>query len=516
MPLLSVSATSSRLLLLLISVASPQRGAALLAATIVGEGKTDPRYPNPISISALSSTSFSGGGWDNDNFLESLSKRQEEPPSWGPPPLPPPPSPTGQNEPEQRFNVPNPSNLQQPPMQQYPSGIYSSPPPAPVLQQQYQQQVFASYRPPPPPVAVEVDTSIRDSEDGVDDDFPPSDLEEGVVVVPLTQDMKTKIKATNEAPEEEASQGGVRFRKLMERAKQQQQMQQQQQHQPASGSSFPQKIQQQIQPAALQIPPNAFHLPVEEQARLFRELIARQQLQQMHPSQVQYQQLAPPPTSPSDPTLQPYDSDPYQQQHSQVMQTYHQQQQHQSPPSQPYQPQYVQQPPLQNYPSQQPYYPPSPPPPPPPQMAANMYDPQTDSPYSSSSNYLEHGVGFDGRRIGRNRDADIIANTADAYLAKLKRDSTTRNLARYAGDDARANDIFHDPAIQRIQAPELNPYLAEQRKRERDMLETVPEEMLLFQEYHDKTPPDDNKTYSRISYKDQVAQLKTKRNIDNR
>jgi hypothetical protein len=144
-------------------------------------------------------------------------------------------------------------------------------------------------------------------------------------------------------------------------------------------------------------------------------------------------------------------------------------------------------------------------------MAPTVYHPQMNHP---PSNYLEHGVGFDGKRIGRNRDADVIANTADAYLAKLKRDSTTRNLARYAGDEARANNIFHDPTIQDIQPPELNPYLEEQRKQERDMLETVPEEMLVFQEYHDKTAPPD-KTSSGISYKDKIAQLKAQRRHGN-
>ena len=122
-------------------------------------------------------------------------------------------------------------------------------------------------------------------------------------------------------------------------------------------------------------------------------------------------------------------------------------------------------------------------------------------------------MGFDGRKIGRNRDADTIANTADAYFARLKRDSTTRNFARYAGDDHKANDVFHDPSIQEIQAPELNPYLEEQRKKERDMLETVPEEMLVFNDFDEDDATD--RSFSGISYKDKVAQLRAKRGNNN-
>merc|ERR1712157_625797 len=60
---------------------------------------------------------------------------------------------------------------------------------------------------------------------------------------------------------------------------------------------------------------------------------------------------------------------------------------------------------------------------------------------SSSSNYLEAGIGFDGRKIGRNKDADAISNASDVYFAQLKKDSTTRDLARYSGDDTKANDV---------------------------------------------------------------------------
>lgn len=134
---------------------------------------------------------------------------------------------------------------------------------------------------------------------------------------------------------------------------------------------------------------------------------------------------------------------------------------------------------------------------------------------STSSNYLEAGIGFDGRKIGRNREADAISNAADVYFARLKRDSTTRNLARYRGDDSTANAVFHDPSIAEIEAP-VNPYLEDQRKRMMDVIETAPEEMLLFQEYQDKSssqqqqPPQEQST-SGVSYRDRVAQHQAER-----
>ena len=99
------------------------------------------------------------------------------------------------------------------------------------------------------------------------------------------------------------------------------------------------------------------------------------------------------------------------------------------------------------------------------------------------------------------------------YFAQLKRDSTTRNIARYSGDHTKANEIFHDPSIQELKAP-VNPYLQDQQKRMRDVVETVPEEMLLFQEYDDeegKLSPEEMKTYSGISYKDKMKQKKLER-----
>jgi hypothetical protein len=337
------------------------------------------------------------------------------------------------------------------------------------------------------------------SSDEENDELPSGDIEGAA----LTEDMKARMKARNETPEEEASQGGERFRQLMERAKQQPQQQPQRQFQQQQYAPSPPQMSQPQQTATSQlpIPPDALNLPVEEQARLFRELLARQQMQQMNipfktpQQQPQQQSYAPPPV----PQQQ---LDPYQQQYAQMMGM-----QPPPPPQQgygspsfndPYQQQYQLQ--QQQQHQQHPQYVVQ-------QMAPTIYHPQT-SPHSS---YLEPGVGFDGRKIGRNRDADTIANAADAYLARLKRDSTTRNLARYAGDEHKANDVFHDPEIENIQAPQLNPFLEEQRQRERDMLETVPEEMLVFQKYKDDETTAGDRSFSGISYKDRVAQMKANR-----
>ena len=67
-----------------------------------------------------------------------------------------------------------------------------------------------------------------------------------------------------------------------------------------------------------------------------------------------------------------------------------------------------------------------------------------------------------GKRVGRNRDADTIANTADLYFAQLKRDSTVRTIARYEGDLERANAVFEDEGVKELEGMlQTNPYLKE-------------------------------------------------------
>ena len=65
-----------------------------------------------------------------------------------------------------------------------------------------------------------------------------------------------------------------------------------------------------------------------------------------------------------------------------------------------------------------------------------------------------------GKPVGRNRDADTIANTADLYFAQLKRDSSVRGIARIEGDDELANKVFEDEGIKELETILVkNPYL---------------------------------------------------------
>lgn len=65
-----------------------------------------------------------------------------------------------------------------------------------------------------------------------------------------------------------------------------------------------------------------------------------------------------------------------------------------------------------------------------------------------------------GKPVGRNRDADAIANTADVYFAQLKRDSTVRTLARVKGDEEVAQSVFKDEGIKELEdLIHKNPYL---------------------------------------------------------
>lgn len=200
----------------------------------------------------------------------------------------------------------------------------------------------------------------------------------------------------------------------------------------------------------VQIPANAMDLSIKEQARLFRDIMADRQ-----------RQVGQAASSPQN---------PYQQQQPQQWtdsSAYAQQQ-------------------LPTYP-----------------YGENSQQPQ----------FLPPGVGIDGRKIGRNRDADIIATSADVYFAQLKRDSSTRRLAREAGDTEKSNSVFHDPSIQEIKAPPANPYMVEQRAKERDMLESPPEEMLNFQEYN-KDDAKKDRSYSGISFKEKLAQKRAQKNAE--
>jgi len=256
---------------------------------------------------------------------------------------------------------------------------------------------------------------------GWEDDEPgdnSSGADDGIDGADITPDMIEKAKASH-TPEEEASQGGSRFREMMKRA------------QSAPPPPVPQQQpppQQYQQPAAAAAPPpvppvDPSSLSVEEQAAMFRQMMMQQQ----------------PQTTPQQ---------PYAQQQQQPQQQYNE-------------------------------------PPPPPK------------------NFLPGGVDEVGRKIGRNRDADAIQNSADLYFAQLKQDSRTRNYARYRGDYDEANKVFADPTINDITIP-VNPYLREQQQKEQDMLETAADEMFTPEMFIDK--PKKPASYSGISYRDKLQQ----------
>lgn len=322
---------------------------------------------------------------------------------------------------------------------------------------------------------------------------------------PLSKDLVAKAKAAHDDEKEEASQGGSRFRALMERAKEKAK-----ENPPQTSVKLDLELQQKQQ--QLQ------QLQLEIQQLQQQQQSPEQQLQQPQLQQVQ-QQLS---------QQQKIEQQQLQQQQLQLQLQQEKQQQPPKPlvpvaaadesvvtPSMIMTPEeiatlsveeqarlyreffFVQQQKTKTIQPQQ-------------------RKQQQSSPVSMGSspdNYLEAGIGFDGKKIGSNRDADAISNASDVYFAQLKRDSTTRNLARYSGDNTKANEVFHDPAIQDIKAP-VNPYLEDQRKRMMDVIETVPEEMLVFQEFDDeegKLSKEELASYTGVSYKEKMEQKKRER-----
>lgn len=334
-------------------------------------------------------------------------------------------------------------------------------------------------------------------------------------------------------------QGGEKFRKMMARA------------QDSAASSFPRlqtnsyAYQHQSQ-SQVYIPPNSMSLSVDEQARLFRELMMERQNHYHYQQQQQQQQTTyehsqtifypqNPPNQYEEQTKHSHlnyntnqfqgncedsqsmqalseirQQDPYEQalqkyQEQQKSQQFEKQERNIQTGPDPYlqsMNQYQQQThPMESIPQgmqqNQQYQ----------QMSPSGMTPQKGPTYS----YREYGTGYDGRKIGRNKDADTISNAADVYFAQLKRDSTSRNLARYSGDERTANAVFHDPSIHDITVP-VNPYREEQRARERELLETDPEEMLIFQEYGEEEQHIPSNT---PSYKERLAQFRQNR-LDNR
>lgn len=182
---------------------------------------------------------------------------------------------------------------------------------------------------------------------------------------------------------------------------------------------------------------------------------------------------------------------------------------------------------------------PMPPPPPAPQMQApnlenlsveeqarmfrEMMQRQQQSGYASlpqpsyqpppaTPNYMGAGVAADGRKVGRNRDADAIVNSADLYFAQLKRDSSVRNMARYSGDDEFANQVFADPSIKEI-SMHVNPYM-EQAKKETDLVDTSMDEMILPYMFYEEEEQDPST--AGVRYKELLQQKRKKASAESK
>ena len=115
-------------------------------------------------------------------------------------------------------------------------------------------------------------------------------------------------------------------------------------------------------------------------------------------------------------------------------------------------------------------------------------------------------VAADGRKIGRNKDADSLVNTSDVYFAQLKLDSAVRNQARREGDVDKAEAVFADPTIPELKL-HINPYMEEQRKKELEMIETAADEMFT-PEILGELRKEVNVNDRGVSYKEMLEQRK--------
>lgn len=116
-----------------------------------------------------------------------------------------------------------------------------------------------------------------------------------------------------------------------------------------------------------------------------------------------------------------------------------------------------------------------------------------------------------GRPIGRNPDADKIANTSDLYFAQLKRDSTVRTIGRLRGDDEVSESVFKDEGIKELDSLLLaNPYLKGQKAEERELLDNLPDEVVAPY-FKNNDPSVELKKSSGISYKKRLMEKRGKK-----
>jgi len=155
-----------------------------------------------------------------------------------------------------------------------------------------------------------------------------------------------------------------------------------------------------------------------------------------------------------------------------------------------------------------------PPPPPPPPTAGFAPPPpqppqQTQSKDKTARDYLPPAID------GRNSDLYEIANTADVYLAQLKRDTAVRNWAREDGDLDKANQPFQEEGVQAI-GTLLGGELAEKRmkrwKTEEGMVGEEAERLKeSFAKMQEKERAKEVVGTGQLSYKDKLEAAKRKK-----
>lgn len=169
---------------------------------------------------------------------------------------------------------------------------------------------------------------------------------------------------------------------------------------------------------------------------------------------------------------------------------------------------------IQSQPTQHQYQAPPPPPPTPPQQQQQYQEPSLIQPAveeepKSVYDYLP-------KRVGGNKDAYEVNNSADVYFAQLKRDSTIRTEARKRGDLVTANSPFTEKGVIALGGLLSDELISKRRERLMENggeFETSRDEMLLPQHFQEAEEVD--RTYPGNKYKDKLMEAKKRRAENN-
>jgi len=129
-------------------------------------------------------------------------------------------------------------------------------------------------------------------------------------------------------------------------------------------------------------------------------------------------------------------------------------------------------------------------------------------------------------KSGGNVDSYEISNTADVYLAQLKRDTLVRNKARFEGDADTANRPLEEEGVQAIKGV-LSEELIDQRRKQRenesdamnDYDENTKETMIEARDAMRREQEGENEekvdvTNAGVSYRQKLEEAKKKRDLD--